>query len=66
VDELQRGRWKSTIVLLPAIIQGLQREVLQNSLQQIQPHPVGRDPLYWVKEPGLKKPRFLEDLTPRD
>ena len=41
MGELQRDRWKSIADPLPAIIQGLQRELLQNLLQQIRPHPLG-------------------------
>ena len=43
MGELQRGRWKSIIVPLPAIIQGLPGEVLQNPLQQVRPYP-----LIWI------------------
>ena len=30
------------------------------------PTPLDGFPFYWVEKPGLKKPRSLEDLIPRD
>jgi len=42
VGELQWSCWESSSNSLSAVIQGLQREVLQDMLQQVRPCPVGR------------------------
>jgi len=62
--ELQWGRLESIVDPLPTIVQGLQGEILQDSLQQEQPYPLG-----WVsplldEETWAQETQMPRGLTP--
>jgi len=52
---LQWGGWESIVVTLPNILQGLQRKILKDTLQQEGSHPPGWVPT--VLDPKAKLPR---------
>jgi len=64
VDELQRGRWESIVDSLPAIVQGLQGEILQDSLQQERPYPLGWVSSLLDEETWAQETQIPQRLTP--